>query len=63
MRGGDVIRIQPNYLSFSSLQAIEDLYGTNTEASKSELYSTIGKENGSRPSIAMETYLPWPQFE
>lgn len=55
MLAGDVIRIQPNYLSFSSLRAIEDIYGTNTEASKSDLYSTFGNENGFRPSIAMET--------
>ena len=58
MRTGDVIRLQPNYLSFISLQAIEDIYGTNTEASKSDMYSTFGSENGFRPSIAMETYLP-----
>jgi hypothetical protein len=57
IRAGDVVRIQPNYLSFSSLQAIEDVYGTSTEATKSEMYSTLGGENGFRLSVAMETYF------
>jgi len=63
MRAGDVVRIQPNYLSFSSLQAIEDVYGTGTEATKSEMYSTLGRENGLRPSVAMETYLSLQSFK
>jgi hypothetical protein len=35
---GDIIRIQPNHLSFCSIQAIEDIHGIKTKARKGAFY-------------------------
>ncbi len=42
---GDVVRIQPNHISFSSIHAFQDIYGQSTKASKDVFYSV-----GSKPA-------------
>jgi len=44
---GDVIRIQPNHLSFGSVEAIEDIHGAKSKLSKLEPYvSQFTSESG-----------------
>jgi hypothetical protein len=40
---GDIVRIQPNHLSFSSLEAVEDIHGVRSKAMKSDAYTNIMK--------------------
>ncbi|KAK9414077.1 putative Cytochrome P450 monooxygenase [Seiridium unicorne] len=42
---GDVIRLAPNWLSFSSAAAVKDIYGHNSALSKNEVYVAL-QENG-----------------
>jgi len=52
-----VIRIQPNHISFCSIEAIEDIYGHATKCAKGELYKAVLKPQETAPSIATETYM------
>lgn len=40
---GDIVRIQPNHISFNSLAAVEDIHGVRTKALKTEAYSNVMK--------------------
>lgn len=58
---GDVIRIQPNHISFNSLEAVEAIHGIKTKARKGELYSNVMRLKGNAPlSMFSETYDPTP---
>jgi hypothetical protein len=54
---GDVVRIQPNYISFCSIEAVEDIYGYSTKCNKGEFYKVVLKPQGVPPSIATELYI------
>ncbi|KAL4738853.1 benzoate 4-monooxygenase cytochrome P450 [Aspergillus similis] len=41
-RSHSVIRLGPNYLSFSNIEAIKDIYGHSTPCIKGDMYSTPG---------------------
>lgn len=55
---GDVIRIQPNYIVFNNINAIDDIYGYNTKTNKGELYNSVLQANNYPPSIVSEMYRP-----
>jgi len=48
---GDVVRIQPNHLSFSSLAAVDDIHGLRTPAGKASQYTQIMRI---RPKVGPE---------
>lgn len=44
---GDVIRIQPNHLSFNTIDAIEDVHGHRSKLHKLEPYKSVyGSKTG-----------------
>ena len=43
---GDVVRIQPNHLSFTSAQAIQDIHGFKGKSVKGELYENLYRPTG-----------------
>lgn len=46
---GDVVRIQPNHISFNTEAAIEDIHGMRTTLRKGEPYLTVfGSKTGVR---------------
>ena len=59
---GDVVRIQPNSISFCTIEAVEDIYGHSTKCGKGELYKVVLTPAGVPPSIATELYLAY-QFQ
>ena len=55
---GDVVRIQPNHISFNSLAACEAIHGIRTTARKGQLYTNVMRMNASSPlTLFSETYL------
>ena len=55
---GDIVRIQPNHISFNSLEAIEAIHGVHTKARKGEVYSHVMRlEKDSPLTIFSETYI------
>ena len=42
---GDIVRIQPNHLSFSSLAAVDDIHGLRTPSGKASQYTQIMRIN------------------
>lgn len=38
---GDVVRIQPNHISFKSLKAVVDIHSTHTKARKGMFYDAV----------------------
>ena len=43
---GDVVRIQPNHLSFTSFKAIQDIHGFKGKSVKGELYDNLFRPPG-----------------
>ena len=43
---GDVIRIQPNHLSFTNIEALNDIYGFQAKAVKGDMYVNIFQLTG-----------------
>jgi hypothetical protein len=60
---GDAVRIQPNYISFCSVEAVEDIYGYSTKCNKGEFYKVVLTPQGVPPSIATEVYITCKPFE
>ena len=54
---GDVIRIQPNHISFNNINAIDDIYGHNTKTNKGETYTAALQTSKYPPSIISELYI------
>jgi hypothetical protein len=54
---GDIIRFQPNHISFRNLKALEDIYGQNTRSDKGEFYSGVITEKPYPPSVGSETHV------
>lgn len=40
---GEVVRVQPNHISFNNTRAFQDIYGQSTKAKKNNFYSIGGK--------------------
>jgi len=56
---GDVVRIQPNHISFNSLAAIDAIHGVHTPTRKGELYTYVMRlQQGSPLTLFSETYSP-----
>jgi hypothetical protein len=55
---GDIVRIQPNHISFRSVQAIEDIHGIKTKARKGAHYNDVGKPVDLPPNLGNTTYVP-----
>jgi hypothetical protein len=55
---GDVVRIQPNHISFNDLKAHDDIYGNRTKTNKGDMYSTTSgtPQKGVRLSLVTEVY-------
>ena len=43
---GDVVRIQPNHLSFTNIEALHDIYGIKAKAVKGDMYMNIFQLTG-----------------
>jgi cytochrome P450 len=43
---GDVVRIQPNHLSFTNIEALRDIYGFQAKAVKGDMYVNIFQLTG-----------------
>jgi len=58
---GDVIRIQPNHISFNTIAAIEDIHGVRTKTVKREPFATLfGSETGiTNISSTMYYFCNW----
>jgi hypothetical protein len=41
LTAGDVVRIQPNHISFNSVKALEDIYGTRSVTLKGPFYDHV----------------------
>jgi hypothetical protein len=54
---GDMVRIQPNHISFNSIQAIEDIHGTKTKVHKGRFYKDVGGLPELPPNIVSATYV------
>jgi hypothetical protein len=48
---GDVIRLQPNHISFRTVDAIEDIHGSRTKAKKGEIYENVVRPPGKPANI------------
>lgn len=53
---GDIVRIQPNHLSFNSLRALEDIYGYSSKVNKAEFYRNLGLAQDT-VDVFTETYV------
>jgi hypothetical protein len=53
---GDVIRIQPNHISFNTVHAIEDIHGARTKIRKSEPYATTFGSETKIQNLLSATY-------
>lgn len=45
-KAGDVVRIQPNHLSFTNIEALHDIYGFQAKAVKGDMYVNIFQLTG-----------------
>jgi hypothetical protein len=54
---GDVIRIQPNHLSFNTVAAIEDIHGPRSKLLKREPYITLFKSRTGTNNLLTEMYF------
>jgi hypothetical protein len=52
---GDVVRLQPNHISFRTVHAIEDIHGSRTKAMKGEFYANVVRPPGNPANILDET--------
>jgi len=60
---GDVVRIQPNHISFNSLSAMDAIHGVHTQAEKGELYNYVMRLHRDSPlTMFSETYLNLSEF-
>jgi len=58
LTSGDVIRIQPNHISFNSLAAFEAIHGVHTPARKGDVYSHVLRLDRNSPlTLFSETCL------
>jgi len=54
---GDVVRIQPNHISFNTLEAVHALHNIRTKVVKSEVYKNVMPIGPGAPqSLFSETY-------
>ena len=48
-RSGDVVRIQPNHISFNSVAAYEAIHGVRTTARKGQVYTKVMRTTPTSP--------------
>jgi cytochrome P450 len=61
---GDVVRIQPNHISFNSVAAYESIHGVRTTARKGEVYRKVMRTTPTSPlTLFAEPYLYLPSPE
>jgi hypothetical protein len=51
LRVGDVVRIQPNHLSFTNPDAIRDIHGFKAVAKRGALYRNLMQPPSSAPEV------------
>src|SRR5271170_5561581 len=57
-RSGDVVRIQPNHISFNSVAAYEAIHGVRTTARKGQVYTKVMRTTSTAPlAMFSEPYL------
>ena len=54
---GDIVRIQPNHLSFRSLKAVEDIYSARSPARKGAVYLYLFRAPTSPSNLFVTTYI------
>jgi len=54
---GEVIRIQPNHISFNTVAALEDIHGVRTKTRKLEPYATLFGSETKIQSVFSATYF------
>jgi len=55
---GDIVRLQPNHISFSSLEAVEAIHGVRTKTRKGEVYETVMRHTPTAPlTLFSETWI------
>jgi hypothetical protein len=60
---GDVIRIQPNHISFNNVDAIEDIHGARSKLSKLEPYKTVyGSQTGVESIFTATSVFIWNEL-
>jgi hypothetical protein len=60
---GDVVRIQPNHISFNSLEAVEAIHGVRTKATKGDVYHYVMRFESSTPLTLFSEMYNGPQKE
>ena len=54
---GEVVRIQPNHISFNTVTALEDIHGVRTKTRKREPYATLFGSETKVQSVFSATYF------
>lgn len=55
---GDVVRIQPNHISFGSLEAVEAIHGIRTASRKGDIYTYVMRHKADIPyTLFSEMYF------
>jgi hypothetical protein len=57
---GDIVRIQPNHISFRSVKALEDIHGNHGLTKKGDLYLYLFRAPGSPESLTNIMYIKFP---
>jgi len=55
---GDIVRIQPNHISFRCIEAVPDIHGSKTGVRKGDFYSYVLRQPPTPPNLLSETYIP-----
>lgn len=67
VNAGDVVRIQPNHLSFTNIEALPDIYGFHAKAVKGDMYVNIfqltGASTGQNLFSSVLTVCPKSYFD
>lgn len=54
---GDVVRIQPNHISFRSIDAVTQIHGIKSAAQKGEFYHSVIRPPDTPTNLLTESYL------
>jgi len=54
---GDVVRIQPNHISFRSIDAVTEIHGIKSAAQKGEFYHSVIRPPDTPTNLLTESYL------
>ena len=58
LTAGDFVRLQPNYISICTIDALDAVYGHGSRCNKGEMYRRLMTAPDCPLSVATETYSP-----